>query len=109
MVRTARRERPAAGTGSPLRRTAGAALALTGALFLLPLFTVSPLDAGAGEGGGELPTGTLPIQQAAQNAAGARDGARTVKLLLADGTVSELSMSDYLFGVVAAEMPAAFE
>ena len=32
-----------------------------------------------------------------------------VKLQQADGTVAELSMSDYLFGVVAAEMPAAFE
>ena len=32
-----------------------------------------------------------------------------VKLLQPDGTVDELTMADYLFGVVAAEMPAAFE
>ena len=32
-----------------------------------------------------------------------------MKLLQPDGTVEELTMADYLFGVVAAEMPAAFE
>ena len=44
-----------------------------------------------------------------QTASGERDKSRMVKLQQADGTVAELSMSDYLFGVVAAEMPAAFE
>ena len=38
-----------------------------------------------------------------------RDKGRVVKLLQADGTVVETNMADYLFGVVAAEMPAAFE
>lgn len=33
----------------------------------------------------------------------------TVTLLLADGTCTELSLEDYLWGVVAAEMPAAFQ
>lgn len=109
MVRGGRRERSAAGTGSPVRRTAGTALALTGLLFLLPLFTVPGPESGTGEGGEELPTGTLPIDRAVQTQSGERDKGRMVKLLLADGTVAELSMSDYLFGVVAAEMPAAFE
>ena len=76
-------------------------------LFLLPLLTVpSP---GSGETAEELPTGTLPIHRAVQTASGERDKSRMVKLQQADGTVAELSMSDYLFGVVAAEMPAAFE
>lgn len=38
-----------------------------------------------------------------------RDKGRAVKLLQEDGTVVETTMADYLFGVVAAEMPAAFE
>ena len=87
------------------RRTAGAGLMLSAGLFLLPLLTV-------GKWSGEaepLPTGTLPIHRAVHTASGARDQNRMVKLLLEDGTVAELSMSDYLFGVVAAEMPAAFE
>lgn len=76
--------------GSPWRLTAGAGLALTAVLFLLPLLTVR------GEGGG---------------AAGETENAplHIVKLLQPDGTVEELTMADYLFGVVAAEMPAAFE
>lgn len=99
------RERP--GTGSSLRRTAGVGLMLSAALFFLPLLTA---------GGGlspqeqeELPSATLPIDRAVQTAAGERDKKRMVKLLQEDGTVAELTMSDYLFGVVAAEMPAAFE
>ena len=80
---------------------------LSAALFFLPLLTA---------GGGlspqeqeELPSATLPIDRAVQTAAGERDKNRMVKLLQEDGTVAELTMSDYLFGVVAAEMPAAFE
>ena len=33
----------------------------------------------------------------------------TVTLLKADGSIQELSLEDYLWGVVAAEMPAAFQ
>ena len=38
-----------------------------------------------------------------------RDSTRTVRLLQEDGTVAVLSMGDYLWGVVAAEMPASFQ
>ena len=37
------------------------------------------------------------------------DGGRSLRLLGRDGQVSELTMADYLWGVVAAEMPASFE
>ena len=106
MVRRYQRRRPAGGTGSPARRAAGTGLMLAAVLFLLPLLTVGEgIQAGAGK---EPPTGTLPIHRTVQTAAGDRDKNRMVKLLQADGTTVELAMADYLFGVVAAEMPAAF-
>ena len=88
---------------SHIRRTAGTGFLLAAALFFLPLLTV-----GEWSGGEELPTGELPIRRAVQ-AAGEKDRNRVVKLLQGDGTVADLPMSDYLFGVVAAEMPASFE
>ena len=92
--------------GSPWRLTAGAGLALTAVLFLLPLLTVR------GEGGGAAgETENAPLTATApegQTTRAARDRGHIVKLLQPDGTVEELTMVDYLFGVVAAEMPAAF-
>lgn len=41
--------------------------------------------------------------------AASRDRGRAVRLQMDDGTIRELSMADYLWGVVAAEMPASFE
>lgn len=68
-------------------------------LFLLPLFTVRMIRGGhAGEQ--EEPITILPP--------GERDSARTVRVLL-DGTVQEMSMAEYLQGVLRAEMPASFE
>ena len=93
-------------TVRPWRLTAGAGLALTAALFLLPLLTVR------GEGGAAGETETAPLTAEApegQTTRAARDRGHIVKLLQPDGTVEELTMADYLFGVVAAEMPAAFE
>ena len=93
-------------TVRPWRLTAGAGLALTTALFLLHLLTVR------GEGGAAGETENAPLTAAApegQTTRAARDRGHIVKLLQPDGTVEELTMADYLFGVVAAEMPAAFE
>jgi len=39
----------------------------------------------------------------------ARDRGRAVRLQMEDGSVEELTMEEYLWGVVAAEMPAGFE
>lgn len=40
---------------------------------------------------------------------GGRDAERQVALLREDGSVEQLTLADYLWGVVAAEMPASFE
>lgn len=101
-----RRSRTPPETGRPWRLTAGTGLALTAILFLLPLLTVRGESSAAGAGE------SAPLSAAApegQPARAARDRGRIVKLLQPDGTVEELTMADYLFGVVAAEMPAAFE
>lgn len=92
-----------------VRSVAAAALVSVGAAFLLPLlwlpgqpmYTGTELSAPAEE-----PEAVLPIDRAIRTAA--RDKGRMVRLKLTDGTVEELTMADYLWGVVAAEMPAAF-
>ena len=85
------------------RQAVGAALLLSLLLFLLPLLaakhsTQAPISV-------ENPP--APPGQAVPT--GGRDRARTVRLLQKDGTIVELTMEDYLWGVVAAEMPASFE
>ena len=105
MARQDGREHPALGTGPQMRRTAGVGLMLVAGLFLLPLLTVR----GPEKGEETLPQGRLPIDRGVQAAPGERDRSRIVRLLQEDGSVAELTMDEYLFGVVAAEMPAAFE
>ena len=89
------------------RRSATLGLALAALLFLLPLLMVPggpvPLEDEA-----LLPPATLPIDRTPAVTA-SRDSGRPVRLQRADGTVEELTMESYLWGVVAAEMPASFE
>ena len=103
----AERKKTGSGAGSAVRGAA-AALAVTGLLFLLPgLLVPGPEAKGDGQtvvSGERAPSGTTTAVQT-----GKRDGGRTVRLLKKDGTVEELTMADYLWGVVAAEMPASFE
>lgn len=103
----AERKKTGGGAGSAVRGAA-AALAVTGLLFLLPgLLVPGPEAKGDGQSavsGESAPSGTTTAVQT-----GKRDGGRTVRLLKKDGTVEELTMADYLWGVVAAEMPASFE
>ena len=84
-------------------------LALGIVLLLLPL---------AALGGGEEEARSVPTLPASPTPAvqptptltpGEWDGAQTLRLLGQDGQVAELTMADYLWGVVAAEMPATFE
>ena len=91
------------------RQTAAAALTLAAALLVMPALILrgEPLYQG-GTGGLEGEPATLPLDQAARTV-GAKDKGRAVRLELEDGTVEELTMADYLWGVVAAEMPASFE
>ncbi len=88
-----------------LRRPFIAGLALGLLVFLLPLFTLS---------GGREPAPLLPPGQESPALSTAPvvetwDSGHTLRVLLEDGTVSELTMADYLWRVVAAEMPASFE
>ncbi len=94
---------------------------LTVALFLLPtLFHLSPLV--AVEGAEALPpaeiftppTPALSVETMVEPPSVAEplvptDGQTTVLLQRSDGSVDTLSLGDYLFGVVAAEMPASFQ
>jgi stage II sporulation protein D len=82
-------------------------LVLAAVLMVLPMFTVGVLPAQGAKGiNWEEPSATLPI---ARTVAAAKDRGRAVRLQMTDGTVEELTMADYLWGVVAAEMPASFE
>ena len=86
-----------------MRRSIAVAWLLLAITFLLPVLLLrdeSLAQTGAGE---EL----QPLHQT--GAAGQTDGQRMVSLLLEDGSVEQLTLTDYLWGVVAAEMPASFE
>ncbi len=84
-------------------------LALSAALMLLPLAVLG--DGGAARPGTDIPT--LPASPAPAlqptPTPGERDSAQRLRVLQKDGTVAEMAMADYLWGVVAAEMPASFE
>lgn len=78
----------------------GVSALLLGVLFLLPLFTVTVIrHEKAGEQEPE-PIVILPP--------GEIDSGETIRVLLGD-EVEEMSMSEYLEGVLRAEMPASFE
>ncbi len=79
-------------------------------LFLFPLALLGrdPL-AGTGEGPeATLPPRPTPAPAAAPAPEGSADEAVSVRVQ-ADGTILELTMKEYLWRVVAAEMPASFE
>ena len=89
-----------------LRRTTGMGLALTAILLLLPGVLVSQMEPS------EEIQMIQPIVSAPVSIKTDKDDAldqlRTVRLLRADGSTEDLTMADYLWGVVAAEMPASF-
>lgn len=96
--------------GQGARQIVSGALILTVALFFLPALIVRGEPVYRRPDTGELPNGESPgVPTRDAVTAGVRDRGRAVRLLNRDGTVSELTMSDYLWGVVAAEMPASFE
>ena len=104
------RQREKGGTvEQELRQGVAAALIMVLTVFFLPALVVrgQPLYGRESEGG---QAGTQENQagQSAQPAA-SRDRGRAVRLQMEDGTIQEMTMADYLWGVVAAEMPASFE
>ena len=92
------------------KRIAAAALVLTAALFLLPAAAIrgTPLYQPQAEGQTP-PEASLPIDRTAAPVRAPRDRGRPVRLQTGEGEVAELTMEEYLWGVVAAEMPASFE
>lgn len=90
------------------RQAAAAGLILVVALFFLPALVITgdPVYQAAPDGE---PEASLPIERAAASLSSSKDRGRAVRLLMPDGSVEELTMADYLWGVVAGEMPASFE
>lgn len=100
-------------TASWQRQAVAAALALTLGLFCLPgIMSLAPLSGGdATQGEHQVTLGPIDrAEGAALPTAGKWDRGRTVRLCRTEtGAVEEVSLEDYLWGVVAAEMPAAFQ
>lgn len=78
-------------------------------LYLMPLLWVTPIP--KEEGTAVLPASPAPAESrpADGTAASGGDEARTVRVLMEDGSAENMTLTDYLWCVVAAEMPAAFE
>ncbi|MBD5118938.1 MAG: stage II sporulation protein D [Clostridiales bacterium] len=79
---------------------------------LLPLTALGGSGASARTGPEvlTLPAAPTPAAQPTQSLPTAEtDSARSLRVLQKDGTVEEMTMADYLWAVVAAEMPATFE
>ena len=77
-------------------------------LLLLFLFPLTLMGSGGPGGGGDNAQSLLPPQPTAADAASSADAGLSVRVQL-EGEVVRLSMEDYLWRVVAAEMPASFE
>ena len=83
-------------------------LAMSLALMLLPLAALG--DGSAAKEPPFLPADPTPVLEPSPTPAlGEWDGTYTLRVLQKDGTVEVMTMADYLWRVVAAEMPASFE
>lgn len=89
-----------------MRRNAAVALLLLAAQFFLPVLLIRGDPLLGGQTGSQ-PADLLPMHQVSQP--GALDRERQVAVLMEDTSVVQMPLSDYLWGVVAAEMPASFE
>ncbi len=85
-----------------MKQAAATGLILLLLFFLLPFFFLQKTPPESG-GGTETPPAASPVPP------GPLDSAREIRVRLFDGTVQIMSMGDYLWRVVAAEMPASFE
>ena len=93
--------------GPGLRQVAAAGVTMAAAVCLMPALVLGGGPAYSAEPAPQSEA-VLPLKQAARTA-GTKDRGRAVRLKLKDGTVVQMTAADYLWGVVAAEMPAAFE
>lgn len=85
-------------------------LALGLALLLLPLAALGdgPAPAGPEPTVPTLPANPTPAAEPVPSP-GEWDSGQALRVLGRDGQITEMSMAEYLWGVVAAEMPASFE
>ena len=91
------------------RRTWAVSLGLLAFTFLLPLLLLPGGEPLAREAPTPLPTATLPIlPPLSVTPVSGWDAGREVRLLHTDGSVEAMTLQEYLWGVVAAEMPASF-
>ena len=101
--REKRRERAVADMSAG-RQASAAGLVLALGLFLMPGLLVGKMEHAA-----PLPADPVSGFEAVTTAGGSRDRGKVVRLAHKEGGVEEMTMEDYLWGVVAAEMPAGFE
>lgn len=105
------RDQPNRDKGFGMRRVVAVALGLFLLLFLMPAVLFQE-HSEAGRTPSATPTATLPIHRTVVDSSSDTekgDKDVMVKVKLADGAVREMSMEDYLWRVVAAEMPASFQ
>ena len=95
-------------TWGALGRPFATGLVLSIALMLLPLAALGEREAAEEKEPLLLPASPTPVAEPTP-APGEWDSSRTLRVLQRDGTVAEMTMGDYLWRVVAAEMPASFE
>ena len=86
------------------RQASAVGLMLALVLFLMPGLLVSQMEVDAA-----LPADPSANAEVVSATGGSRDRGKVGRLAHKDGSVEELTMEDYLWGVVAAEMPANFE
>ena len=99
-------------SGQGVRQPVNAALLLTLVMFFLPALVVRGEPVYQRTDVVELPNGesVLPLDPTpSASPAGSRDKGRVVRLQTREGEITELTMAEYLWGVVAAEMPASFQ
>ena len=92
-----------------VRQTWAVGLGLVALVFLLPLLFLSGAEPLAYESVPPVPTATLPIlQPPTVSPVPGWDSRQEIRLLHTGGVVETMTLQDYLWGVVAAEMPASF-
>ena len=96
--------------------TLGTALGMAAVAFLIPVLCFGGAEAEVPTAERVSPAVLLPLGaseraevQDADVRTGELDASYYVQVLCEDGTIQEMDMGEYLWGVVAAEMPAAFE
>jgi len=91
-----------------MKQVTAAALVLLMLEFILPVLLIRGQPAQEPEDAVQ-PQTVLPLHRATPPAVAEGDAQHTLTLLEEDGSVSTLTMEEYLWSVVAAEMPASFQ